>query len=404
MIGDRIRQLRTQLGLSQQQLAGAEYTRAYVSQVESGKCQPSLEALRILAKRLGKSVDYFITDDGAMDQSAGTVQDLLGLAESDFAAADYETAGRRCRQAITLCLSTDRLDLEGRAHLLLAKAVRLEEQFDEAIAECDRAVELFRLQNDRAGMAQALGEWGTCLLCAEDYQGARRQLTKALDWMGRMKSLAETRAQLQSYLSTTYYRLGDYEQAVRHGRLAVDECDESASPAMWSEAAMGLGWLYYVTGDLEQALTWTRSALNRMKLTSNPLQHKARHNLGIIEMARGNWETGYIILQECQEHWRQQGDQRHQASVAEDLIQYWWHRGDLDAAAACCTDASALLDQPGTTVLRSRLYRWLGRIEGARGNVGRARDLLRFSLELVRQIKAHEEVRLTEMELSRLPE
>ena len=61
-IGTKIRALRQALGLSQQQLAGKEMTRVFISLVESGKNTPSPENLRTIAHRLGKPVDYFLQD------------------------------------------------------------------------------------------------------------------------------------------------------------------------------------------------------------------------------------------------------------------------------------------------------------------------------------------------------
>lgn len=60
MVGNKIRSLRKELGLTQEQLAGPELTKSYVSQVELGRIQPSAKALKILAERLGKPVGYFL--------------------------------------------------------------------------------------------------------------------------------------------------------------------------------------------------------------------------------------------------------------------------------------------------------------------------------------------------------
>ena len=52
-IGQRIREARHRAGLTQQQLAGDRYTKAYVSALENGLIKPSMAALRFLAVRLG---------------------------------------------------------------------------------------------------------------------------------------------------------------------------------------------------------------------------------------------------------------------------------------------------------------------------------------------------------------
>ncbi|WP_344646290.1 helix-turn-helix transcriptional regulator, partial [Streptomyces durmitorensis] len=60
-IGRRVLRLRTELGLTQRQLAEPAYTPAYVSTLESGKVRPSEAALRHLAERLGVTPEELVT-------------------------------------------------------------------------------------------------------------------------------------------------------------------------------------------------------------------------------------------------------------------------------------------------------------------------------------------------------
>src|SRR6478672_4009711 len=52
VLGQRIRQVRTRRGLTQQDLAGDDYSKSYISAIEQGKTRPSLEALQRMASRL----------------------------------------------------------------------------------------------------------------------------------------------------------------------------------------------------------------------------------------------------------------------------------------------------------------------------------------------------------------
>ena len=66
-VGERIRQRRLALGLSQRDLASEGVTYAYISRLEANTRQPSVKALRKLAPRLGVSVHWLETgkDDPA---------------------------------------------------------------------------------------------------------------------------------------------------------------------------------------------------------------------------------------------------------------------------------------------------------------------------------------------------
>src|SRR3954449_11275968 len=58
--GERLKQARRQARLSQTQLAGDELSASYVSLLESGKRQPSTEVTRLIAKRLGCTVESLV--------------------------------------------------------------------------------------------------------------------------------------------------------------------------------------------------------------------------------------------------------------------------------------------------------------------------------------------------------
>jgi transcriptional regulator with XRE-family HTH domain len=60
-VGQRIRRLRLQRGLSQRQLAGPGVSYAYISRIESGARKPSLKALRTLARKLDVDLEYLET-------------------------------------------------------------------------------------------------------------------------------------------------------------------------------------------------------------------------------------------------------------------------------------------------------------------------------------------------------
>src|SRR5512134_9383 len=61
-IGQRIRDARHRAGLTQQQLAGDRYTKAYVSALETGIARPSMVALSFLSERLGLPASHFIDE------------------------------------------------------------------------------------------------------------------------------------------------------------------------------------------------------------------------------------------------------------------------------------------------------------------------------------------------------
>ncbi len=61
-LGERVRDLRIERGLSQQELAdAAEITQAGLHRIESGQTNPQLDSLQRIAAALGTSVRYLVT-------------------------------------------------------------------------------------------------------------------------------------------------------------------------------------------------------------------------------------------------------------------------------------------------------------------------------------------------------
>jgi HTH-type transcriptional regulator, quorum sensing regulator NprR len=69
VLGQRIRQLRIQRSLTQQDLAGEDYSKSYISAIEQGKTRPSLEALQRIASRLRAPASLLLDPDPAAFQN-----------------------------------------------------------------------------------------------------------------------------------------------------------------------------------------------------------------------------------------------------------------------------------------------------------------------------------------------
>jgi transcriptional regulator with XRE-family HTH domain len=59
-LGQRIHRLRKVRGMSLAKVSNPDFTRAFMSQIELGRAQPSMRVLRVIAGRLGTEVDYLL--------------------------------------------------------------------------------------------------------------------------------------------------------------------------------------------------------------------------------------------------------------------------------------------------------------------------------------------------------
>ncbi|TML82675.1 MAG: helix-turn-helix transcriptional regulator, partial [Actinobacteria bacterium] len=69
-VGERLRRLRLERGLSQRDLSAPGVSYAYISRIEAGARRPSVKALRMLAKKLGVTPGYLETGSDLDDTAA----------------------------------------------------------------------------------------------------------------------------------------------------------------------------------------------------------------------------------------------------------------------------------------------------------------------------------------------
>src|SRR5687768_11306872 len=79
-LGERLRRLRVAAGLTQGELAGARFSKEYVSQIERGKTRPTAETVEWLAQRL--NVDPTFLSSGISTDERSRVEALLVRAEA----------------------------------------------------------------------------------------------------------------------------------------------------------------------------------------------------------------------------------------------------------------------------------------------------------------------------------
>jgi transcriptional regulator with XRE-family HTH domain len=138
-IGQRIRRLRLERGLSQREIAEPGVSYAYISRIESDARKPSLKALRILARKFGVSLEYLETG-----------REVPAHAERSFRLDDAELA----------------LRLQG-------DAVSAEETFREVLVEAREAPDELAERRAEIGLGLALEQLGRYGEAIEHLESAR---------------------------------------------------------------------------------------------------------------------------------------------------------------------------------------------------------------------------------------
>ncbi|MCF8017758.1 MAG: tetratricopeptide repeat protein [Vallitaleaceae bacterium] len=87
-LGQKIREIRLHLQMTQKELAGDFITRNMLSQIENDQATPSMKTMEYLAKQLGKSVGYFMDENHKDLSLSNIIVELMALNEAkDYVAS-----------------------------------------------------------------------------------------------------------------------------------------------------------------------------------------------------------------------------------------------------------------------------------------------------------------------------
>jgi transcriptional regulator with XRE-family HTH domain len=146
-IGARLKRLREARNLSQRQIAEPGISAAYISRIEAGQRQPSVSAVRLLARRLDVSPDYLETG-----RSIGPAQEAeLRLADAELAlrlSDEPNEAEPVFREVLASAESLPDDALIARARLGLGLLAFRRGEHDRAIAELEQARDTGKLSPD----------------------------------------------------------------------------------------------------------------------------------------------------------------------------------------------------------------------------------------------------------------
>ena len=140
-LGQRIRRVRAERGMSLAKVSGADFSRAFLNQVELGRSQPSTRVLRVIAGRLGTEVDYLL--EGRLPG----VERELALEKGRVLLARGNA--RRALAALRPAIESTEWPIGTDARLCQAEALHALGHEDEARAILAREKELIQAHRDR---------------------------------------------------------------------------------------------------------------------------------------------------------------------------------------------------------------------------------------------------------------
>jgi len=218
VVGAKIRDLRKKLGLTQEQLAGNELTKSYVSQVELGRIHPSEKALRIMARRLGKPLGYFLenTDD------LRTIDVLLKASQALWSTGRLDEGVNGLNEALHLAERTGREDVLARIRTIMGQLELVRGNWQKAEHHLETALSLVHGADYPVQWVQTATTLGIAAGRLGLYHKAVQAFQYALDYALKLPDEeAEIRSQALSCYGDFCYGQGHWLSAIELYQAAL---------------------------------------------------------------------------------------------------------------------------------------------------------------------------------------
>ena len=299
-VGRRIRKLRTAAGLTQHDLAAPDYTHAYVSQIESGRRDPSPAALEHFARRLGVGVEELQTGrpPDLDERLALELQDARRMAAAgriDAADDAYASVQKQAgRYALTRHVAGA---LQGRA---LCAELR---------GELDHAIELFEeaektLDNEPAtSKIDAIAGRARCLQTRGDTRTSVYLLEQAMETLERQQlNDPGSLLRLHTSLVAAYFERGAYERAAASAETALALAPRTKDPERVAGMHVNVARVLLDQGrisDAHDSLRRAEELFRELDLRSNVAD--CHHSRGFMLSRQGELEEAEAELMKALE-------------------------------------------------------------------------------------------------------
>lgn len=276
-IGQRLRRLRNERGLSQSEAAGPDLTTAYISRIESGERRPSVTAIRRIAQRLGVSADYLET--GSSVTAAERRRSRLDEAEIELRLAGNTSAAASMFKAV-LIEARDAADLEA--------ITRAEAGLGLTAAHAGRprdAIEMLEQVTARAGVTPATqpaiyATLARCYAIVHETKRAVELLERCLgELTAREPENATSYVRFATYLSYALADDGDHARARAVIEDAISRAGQARDPytrvrLYWSQARLAAA-----DGDYLHAQAALRRAVGLLEVVDDSIHLAQAHRL-----------------------------------------------------------------------------------------------------------------------------
>jgi tetratricopeptide (TPR) repeat protein len=378
-MGRRIRRARQELGLSLSAVAGKDFSRSFLNQVELGTARPSVRNLQIIAERLNRPIEYFLQDHE------------LSLTAIELALTEAETRLRRgdgpgARELVGTLAQRSGLatEIKVRIDLILAEAWIRQGSADEAIVILQRAINTCEKRKWNSFLVELYDRMGTT-------QYMLRRAVEAARWFEKAFATYETckvrdpllKARVLGHRANIHYIAGHPQEAITAYQAAIATAEDVMDMQGLAGIYEGLAMSFQKAGQPDRSLQYAQRSL-RLYETLNDIRMSAqlRNNMACILLEQGRPKEAETLFLEGASQLRGAGDRELLPHLLAGSAEAALDQGDLGRARKRLATAAKAIRQSNDAIAELTVERISGRLDHAEGNSLDARTHFEKALEI----------------------
>src|SRR5919197_4417532 len=341
-LGERVRRLRNERGLTQTELAAARVSKEYISQIETGKTRPTQQTLEWLAERLGVDPHYLL--DGVSDRDHREHEAIVVRAEEAVREKQYRDAV----EAIESLPRTPGMpELHLRALFAESWAWMYLGELRTALDRLERAREV--AAGDTFGdvnRAEVLYRLGCCRYKLNHVAQSLSDFSAALELADRSgASCDRLRAHILEWRSRCYRRHRDWEAAREDIDRALELAEALSDDETIAHVHFQASLVAERNGSWAQARTYSERAKELYEAVGDPINvGRLLNNLGCLSFLLGHKEQAIEQLKDAFRIALELGDPADGAQAVSSPADVHLRRGDLELAERLARHAGEILD------------------------------------------------------------
>jgi tetratricopeptide (TPR) repeat protein len=369
-LGQKIRAARKELGLTLTAVAGHDFSRAFLSQVELGRARPSTETLRIIAQRLQRPIDYFLDD---ADTSSAALELALAEAEVSLHRGDVVRSEALLRRILSPSVP---LELKTRAQLTLAAGHLKQGQAEQAIHILDEALATAERSGWDALVVELSDRMGSAYYLLRRPHDAGRWFDRALDRY-QAASLTDPvlRARILGHRANLHYVTGEPVEAISGYQSAIAAAERVLDMPALAGIYEGLALSLQETGQYARALSYAQKSLRIFEtLRDVRMTGQLRSNMGEMLLRQGRAAEAERSFKEGVDLLRPIGERRVLPLLITGMSESALEQGALDRAATLIDEGLQLADGSTDPIAKVAAHRVAGRVAVAQGRRAQAHE------------------------------